>query len=86
MIQLYADEAIASEYPMFINFLGEPAVDCGGVSRDMLSGFWEQAYVKLFDGIRLLTPSIEPQSSFIDLKVIGRILSHGYLCTGFLPT
>lgn len=38
------------------------------------------------DGSQLLTPSIEPHSSSTDLKVIGRILSHGYLCTGFLPT
>ena len=80
------DEAIASEYPMFTKFLGEPAIDCGGVSRDMLSGFWEQAYMKLFDGSRLQTPSIEPHSSSTDLRVVGRILSHGYLCIGFLPT
>ena len=86
LMQLYADEAIATEYPMFIKFLSEPAVDCGGVSRDMLSEFWEQAYIKLFDGSRLLTPSIEPHCSSTHLKVIGRILSHGYLCTGFLPT
>ena len=38
LMQLYADEAIASEYPMVTKFLGEPAVDCGGVSCDMLSG------------------------------------------------
>ena len=43
--------------------------------------------MKLFDGSRLLTPSIEPHnSSSTDLKIIGRILSHGYLYAGFLPT
>lgn len=43
LIQLYVDEAIASEYPMFTKFLGGPAVNCGGVSRDMPSAFWEKA-------------------------------------------
>ena len=51
LMQIYANESIAAEYPMIISLIGEPAVDCGGVSRDMLSGFWEQAYMKLFDGI-----------------------------------
>ena len=40
-------------------------------------------YMKLFDGSRL-TPSIKPHCSDINLKVVGRILSHGYMCTGFL--
>ena len=43
-------------------------------------------YMKLFDGSRLLTPSIEPHFSDINLKVLGCILSHGYMCTEFLPT
>jgi hypothetical protein len=60
-------------------------MDCGGVSRDMLSGFWEEAYQKLFDGCRLLTPVIHPQVDMKVLPVIGRILSHGYLASGFLP-
>ena len=45
-IALYREEGenIMQEYPFRIKFKGEKAVDCGGVSRDMLSGFWEVAY------------------------------------------
>ena len=71
-MQLYADEAIASEYPMVTKFLGEPAVDCGGVSCDMLSGILAAS---LHEAVwwQLTTTSIEQHSSSTDLKVIGCI-------------
>ena len=53
IVQLYAEENICLEHPMNMKFVGEQAVDCGGVSRDMVSGFWEVAYIKSFDGSRL---------------------------------
>ena len=61
VIKLYSDKKFASEHPLYISFEGEHAVDFGGVSRDMLSGFCEQAYKKLFDGCTLLTPVMHPQ-------------------------
>ena len=44
VLKLYAEESILSEYPFRVKFEDERAYDCGGVSRDMLSGFWEVAY------------------------------------------
>ena len=87
VLKLYKEDSIAVEYPMYIKFVGEKAEDCGGVSRDMISGFWEVAYRKLFDGSSLLTPTIDPHmNESADLPSVGRFLSHGFLCTGFLPT
>ena len=68
-----------------ISYVGEQAVDCGGVCRDMLSGFWEEAYAKLFDGSTLLTPAVHAQTNTQDFVLLGNILSQGYLLEGFLP-
>ena len=53
----------------------------------MYSAFWEQAYKKLFEGATVLTPMIHPQMDIMSVfPIIGRILSHGYLVAGILPT
>ena len=85
VLKIFSDERIMCEYPLDIKFEDERAVDFGGVSRDMLSGFWEEAYRKIFDGCSLLTPVIHPQVNTQVLLLIGRILSHGYLASSFLP-
>ncbi len=85
VVKVFMDEHIIIEYPLRIKFEEERAMDCGGVSRDMLSGFWEEAYQKLFDGCQLMTPVIHPQVDMKVLPIIGRILSHGYIASGFLP-
>ena len=85
VIKVFMDEQITVEYPLLIKFEGERALDHGGVSRDMLSGFWEEVYQEVFDGCRLLTPVIHPQVDMKVFAIIGRILSHGYLASSFLP-
>lgn len=85
VLKLFSDEGVMEKCPLHIKFVEEMALDCGGVSRDMLSGFWEEAYGKLFDGCNLLTPVIHPQVDMQVFRIIGRILSHGYLVSGFLP-
>ena len=45
---------ILKELPFRVQFKSERAVDTGGVSRDMFSSFWEEAYRKNFDGESLL--------------------------------
>ena len=51
----------------------------------MLSGFWEEALGRHFDGSSLLTPVIHAQTSMSDFIALGTILSHGYLLEGYLP-
>ena len=68
--------------------VGELAVDLGGVSQDVKSGFWQEVYEKLCDGSTILVPVVHPHSDTSSLPVLSKILSHSYiyLCTGFLPT
>lgn len=85
VLAMFSDESIAQEYPLFIKFCDERAVDEGGVSRDMLSAFWERAYQLHFDGAKTLIPMIHPETDMAILSVIGRVISHGYLACGILP-
>lgn len=85
VIKLFMDDYVVNEYPLRITYEDECAVDQGGVCRDMLSGFWEEAYKQLFDGCTLLTPVLHPQIDMHVLPTIGRILSYGYLACNFIP-
>lgn len=86
VMELYKnDSCVVLEYPLEIRFTGEKGVDQGGLSRDLFSGFWEQAYSVCFDGGSLITPCVRPDTDVSTLPVLGRIISHGYLATGFLP-
>ena len=42
VLSLFADDKPTEKYPLSIKFADERAVDCGGVARDMFSGFWEK--------------------------------------------
>lgn len=83
--KLYKKTRIYMEYPLEMEYAGEMAIDDGGVTRDMISGFWESAYHLLFDGATLLIPMCHPQMNMQDFKVIGCFLSHSYLVSGILP-
>ena len=82
---MYREGDVVGEYPLFIKYKGEQAVDQGGVQRDMLSAFWAETYTHLFEGAKTLTPLIQPGSDMTIFPIIGRIVSHGYLACGILP-
>ena len=44
--------------PFRIEYANEKAVDTGGVCRDMLSAFWQEAFATAFDGRNVVVPSI----------------------------
>jgi hypothetical protein len=87
-MQLYSASStdLVNSFPFLVKFKGEGAVDFGGVGRDFFSAFWEEVYVKMFDGSALLAPASHAGIKMNDFAVLGRVLSHGYLCCGFLPT
>lgn len=88
VIGTYDDDLceVLSEYPFKVVFQGEEqAVDTGGVCRDMFSCFWEAAYLKHFDGERLLVPIARPGERKDSLSTLGAIISHGFLVCGVLP-
>ena len=51
---MYTEEGIVMEFPTFIQFEDELAIDVGGVTREMFSAFWEKAYSLLCDGANVL--------------------------------
>ena len=53
--------------------------------RDMFPAFWEEAFKYFFDGQNLLSPVVHPHTDMALLPTMGKILSHGYLVSGFLP-
>lgn len=85
VMDLYKIGEILGECPINIKYSDEQAIDDGGVQRDMFSGYWEEAYSKLFDGSAVLIPMIHPHMDMTDFMILGRILSHGYLVSGHLP-
>lgn len=42
-------------------------------------------YRYFFEGSILVTPSVHPRTSLEKMKVMGTIISHGYLVSGVLP-
>ena len=87
VIDLYSNklETILSEFPFRVGFEGELAIDTGGVTRDMISAFFEEMYIKHFDGAALLVPLDIPNVSAPPFSVLGAIFSHAYLAAGMLP-
>ena len=82
---LFQNKDALKEYPMRIRFKDEVAFDGGGVSRDMFSSFWEEVYSRFFDGACLLTPNLHATTDMSALPLLGQILSHGYLISGYIP-
>ena len=85
IVKLYQENEIMLECPIYIHFHNEIAVDEGGVSREMYSLFWEEVIQKHFEGAQTVTPLVHAHTDLKLLQVMGRILSHGYLVSGFLP-
>lgn len=65
--------------------MAEKALDAGGVVRDVFSAFWEEAVTRLFDGAGVVIPAVTPHSDMIVYCVLGTVLSHGFLESGYLP-
>ena len=86
-IKLYSEnlEHILKEFPFRVSYVGEQAIDTGGVSRDMYSAFLDSAYINVFDGGNILVPAVHPGADMTNLPILGAILSHGFLSSSFLP-
>ena len=85
-MRLYSDFSwLVNEYPFRIAFDNEEAIDTGGVTRDMFSGFWKGAFKIFFDGSGSLVPGTHPSVDMSTLPLLGTILSHGFIACGFLP-
>ena len=85
VVALYRDEKEneLKEYPFHVKYANEKAVDTGGVCRDMLSAFWQEAFATAFDGRNVVVPSIHPHTNMDVFVTLGTIFSHGYNPVGF---
>lgn len=87
VIKLYNDMPdLVHQLPIRVEFKGEDGIDFGGVGRDFFPAFWEQAYKRMFDGAALLAPVSHADIAMNEFSVLGKVMSHGYLCCGFIPT
>ena len=86
LMALFENEDVLNEYPLCISFTNEMGIDAGGICRDLFSAFWEIVYKKFFEGDSLLIPALHPGVDMGALPKLGKIISHGYLVSGFLPT
>ena len=67
----------------YVQFEGENATDLDGLTRELFSLFWEFSKNKYFEE---MVPRIDPQTCQMDIfTILGRIISYGYLITGFFP-
>ena len=85
VMELFCNENALREFPLRISFQVEMAFDSGGVSRDMFSAFWETAYCRFFEGACLLTPNLHATTDMSVLPLLGQIISHGFLVSGYMP-
>lgn len=71
-----------------VTFTDEEGEDCGGVTEDMFSAFWEQAFEMHFDGEEIKVPFALPShlhGARNTFETIGKIFSHGFVLTGAIP-
>jgi hypothetical protein len=85
MMELFGDPCSSDKFPFIVRFEGEMGVDTGGLAREAFSIFWEEACAKYFDGPCVVTPLIHAGQQSLPLEVLGRVLSYGYISSGFLP-
>lgn len=86
LLSLYqVEDKIGFQYPFRFCFEDERAVDAGGVTRDTFSAFFEECYIRLFDGTCLLHPAIHASINMPVYSVLGGIISFAYLVAGVFP-
>jgi len=85
VMEFFCNENALREFPLCISFQDEMAFDSGSVSRDMFSAFWETAYCHFFEGTCLLTLNLHATTDMSVLPLLGQIISHGFLVSGYMP-
>ena len=53
--------------------------------QELFSSFWEKAYIKHFDGDKLLIPAVHGNSEISAFSTLGIILVHGFFVCNFPP-
>ncbi len=84
LLKVYKDNRNIIEKEIRVSFRNEQGYDVGGLTRELFAAFWVAAETVLLEGGSARVPIMHPQSTEI-YRHLGRILSHGYILTGFFP-
>ena len=81
VISPYSDnyKQVPCEKSSWIKFKGKKTLDAGGVSEGLLSAFFEQVYVHLFDGTCMLHPAMNPSINICAFSTVGAVIFRGCL-------
>ena len=83
VLEMYRSNPDLPKHTINVEFQGEMG-DVDGLTREMFALFWGEARDRLFDGSTEVTPVIDPSSSST-FYLLGIILTHGFILTGFFP-
>ena len=83
VIELLKKSDVVEEFPFRVSFSGEEAIDTGGVTRDMLSAFWEEAFTQLFDGQSLVVPVVHAHTDLSFYQILEGFYHMVILIVGF---
>ena len=84
LLDVYSNNPQVVSLEPRVRFVNELGMDGGGLKREVITTFWQLFQDRLLEGEREKVPILSPEygSKYYH---IGRILSHGYLLTGFFP-
>lgn len=87
LLQLNKDETIIDKN-IKVEFLGEPGIDGGGLTKELFNIFFSQCTNEYFRGEESLVPHLElnKMGSIDNFTIIGRILQHMLVLTQTLPS
>ena len=84
LLKIYQERPHICNHEIRVTFHGERGLDAGGLTRELYPLFWNSLQSSFFDGNIEKVPMVTPRSE-TDYVVIGKILSHGFVLTGFFP-
>ena len=84
LLKVYQQCPDICHHEIRVTFCNESGLDAGGLTRELFPLFWSSLQMKHFDGhvekVPVLVPGFEN-----DYLTLGRILSHGFVLTGYFP-
>ena len=87
LLRCYDNDDVVSSM-IKVTFTDEEGEDCGGLTQDMFSAFWEEAFDMHFDGEEIKVPFVSPSNlhgARNTFEVMSSIFLHGFILTGAIP-
>ena len=78
LLRCYDNDDVVSS-TIKVTFTDEEGEDCGGLTQDMFSAFWEQAFDMHFDGEEIKVPFASPSNLHCRISYVGGLGTIGVL-------